>query len=90
MTELVGWCSSLILLLTIAIQNYKQWKERTSAGVSIWLFVGQLAASIGFTIYSWMLGNWIFIITNALMMLNSLIGFGIVKLNKRREVMAGK
>ena len=32
----------------------------TSAGVSVWLFVGQLAASVGFTIYSVLLRNWVF------------------------------
>jgi MtN3 and saliva related transmembrane protein len=90
MTELVGWCSSLILLVTISIQNYKQWKEGTSEGVSIWLFIGQLAASIGFAVYSWLLGNQIFIITNSLMILNSLVGFGIVKWNQRHHDRAGK
>jgi MtN3 and saliva related transmembrane protein len=84
MPDLVGWASSLILLLTITVQNIKQWRERTSAGVSVWLFVGQLAASIGFLIYSWMLGNIVFIITNALMILNGLVGFAIVKWNRSR------
>ena len=52
MTEAIGWGSSLILLLTIARQIHKQWRDRTSAGVSVWLFVGQLAASGGFIAYS--------------------------------------
>ena len=50
MTAVIGWTSSLILLITIAKQLHKQWQERTSRGVSTWLFVGQLAASAGFTI----------------------------------------
>ena len=50
MTEVIGWASSLILVLTIAKQVYKQWQDETSEGVSKWLFIGQLAASLGFTI----------------------------------------
>jgi uncharacterized protein with PQ loop repeat len=78
MTQSLGWASSLILLATIATQIYKQWQSGSSQGVSKWLFIGQLSASIGFTIYSWLLHNWIFVITNFLMILNSLVGLGIV------------
>jgi uncharacterized protein with PQ loop repeat len=56
MTEIVGWASSLILFFTISRQIYKQWQEGTSQGVSIWLFVGQIAASLGFAVYSWLVG----------------------------------
>ncbi len=83
MTEAIGWVSSLILLLTIGKQIYKQWQEGSSEGVSKWLFVGQMAASLGFTIYSWLVGNWIFVVTNLLMLLNGLIGFGIVLRHRR-------
>ena len=48
MTALVGWASSVILLVTIGKQLHKQWQDRTSEGVSKWL-LGQLAASVGFT-----------------------------------------
>ena len=34
--------------MTIAKQVYKQWHEGTSEGVSKWLFLGQIAASVGF------------------------------------------
>ena len=44
-----------------------QWRERTSKGVSKWLFIGQITASIGFSIYSILLHNWVFTITNLLM-----------------------
>ena len=49
MTEIVGWTSSAILVVTIARQVYKQWHDHTSEGVSRWLFIGQMAASLGFT-----------------------------------------
>ena len=85
MTEAVGWASSCILVLTIAKQVYKQWKEGSSEGVSRWLFVGQMAASLGFTIYSWLVGNWVFVVTNAVMLLNGLLGLLIVLHHRRRE-----
>ena len=83
MTEIIGWASSLILILTIAKQVYKQWQDRTSAGVSTWLFVGQLAASVGFTIYSLLLRNWVFAVTNGIMVLNGLLGYAITMRHKR-------
>lgn len=77
MTEAIGWISSVILLLTIAKQVHKQWHDGTSEGVSRWLFLGQLAASTGFTVYSWLIHNWVFVATNALMVVNGLVGLWI-------------
>ncbi|MGH9901209.1 MAG: hypothetical protein ACRD68_05140 [Pyrinomonadaceae bacterium] len=85
MTEAVGWVSSLILVLTIGKQVYKQWREGSSEGVSKWLFVGQMAASLGFTVYSWLVGNWVFVVTNSLMLLNGVAGLLIVLRHRRRE-----
>jgi uncharacterized protein with PQ loop repeat len=85
LTEAVGWVSSLILVLTIAKQVYKQWQEGSSEGVSKWLFVGQMAASLGFTVYSWLVSNWVFVVTNAVMLVNGLAGLLIVLHHRRRE-----
>ena len=74
MVEIIGWASSLILLATLIKQVYKQWNDGTSEGISKWLFVGQLAASIGFTIYSYLVGSWVFMVTNALLTINNIIG----------------
>ena len=84
-TEIVGWASSVILVLTIARQVYKQWHEGSSEGVSKWLFIGQMGASLGFTIYSWLVGNMVFVVTNSLMLLNALAGFGIVLRHRKRR-----
>jgi MtN3 and saliva related transmembrane protein len=84
MTELLGWASSSILVLTIAKQVLKQWREDQSAGVSRWLFLGQLAASTGFTIYSWLVHNWVFVVTNGLMLVNAVLGLAIVHRHRRR------
>ena len=85
MTEAIGWASSFILVLTIGKQVYKQWHEGSSEGVSKWLFVGQMAASLGFTIYSWLVSNWVFVVTNSLMLINGLLGLLIVLRHRRRE-----
>jgi MtN3 and saliva related transmembrane protein len=84
-TELVGWVSSFILVLTISKQIYKQWQEGSSENVSKWLFIGQMAASLGFTIYSWLVSNWVFVVTNSLMLINGLIGLGIVLHHRKQE-----
>lgn len=85
MSEIIGWVSSLILLLTVGKQVYKQWKDGTSEGVSKWLFFGQIAASIGFLAYSVLITNWVFIVTNSLMVINSLVGIGILFYHRRRN-----
>jgi uncharacterized protein with PQ loop repeat len=84
-TELIGWGSSFILMLTIGKQVYKQWQEGTSEGVSKWLFIGQMSASLGFTIYSWLVSNWVFVVTNIVMLLNGLVGLFIVLHHRKRE-----
>ena len=84
-TELIGWTSSVILLLTIGKQVHKQWESGTAEGVSTWLFTGQMAASFGFAIYSWLVDNKVFVFTNSLMVVNGLLGWIIVQRNRRRE-----
>ena len=84
-TEFVGWASSVILLLTIGKQIYKQWQEKSSEGVSKWLFIGQMLASLGFTIYSWLVNNWVFVVTNALMLISAFIGLGIVMYHRHQS-----
>lgn len=83
MIEILGWTSSLILVITIGKQVHKQWHDHTSAGVSTWLFVGQLAASVGFTIYSLLIRNWMFAVTNGIMVVNGLLGYAITVRHKR-------
>ncbi len=82
---ILGWGSSLILLVTVGKQVYKQWQAGTSEGVSKWLFFGQIAASVGFLAYSVLIVNWVFIVTNSLMILNSLVGVAIIFHHRRRE-----
>lgn len=74
MPDLVGWAASAILLATLARQTWRQWREPDPRGVSRWLFIGQIAASVGFVAYSWMLRNWVFIVTNTLILVTAIIG----------------
>ena len=87
--ETIGWLSAVILLLTIGRQVYAQWQSGSTQGVSRWLFVGQLAASIGFVIYSWLLHSWVFVATNALMLCTAILGELIYLGNRRRAARRG-
>lgn len=83
LTEVIGWVSAAVLLATISRQVYKQWRDKSSEGVSKWLFVGQVVASAGFTLYSYLLENWVFTVTNALILVSALVGQVIYLRNKR-------
>ena len=84
MIDVVGWVSSIVLLATIMAQIAKQWSERSGQGVSSWLFVGQTAASLGFTAYSALLKNWVFTTTNALMLVSAIVGWQVTAHFKRQ------
>jgi MtN3 and saliva related transmembrane protein len=85
LTDLIGWISAAILILTISRQVYKQYTSRSTAGVSQWLFIGQVAASGGFVIYSALLGNWVFVVANAFALVTALVGQLIFRRNQRLE-----
>jgi uncharacterized protein with PQ loop repeat len=85
MTETIGWVSSLILILTLGRQVYKQWKEGSSEGVSKWLFIGQVTASAGFALYSWLLKNWVFVVTNLVALSGAFVGLGITCWHNRSK-----
>lgn len=89
LVQAIGWLSSFILVLTIAKQVWKQWREGSSEGISKWLFLGQMAASAGFTTYSFLVRDWVFVVTNTLMLINGLLGYAILMRNRRRKRRAG-
>ena len=72
--DIIGWAASLILVATLARQIYTQAKDKSAKGVSRWLFAGQMASSVGFIAYSWMLHNWVFIVTNSLILCTAVVG----------------
>ena len=72
--DIVGWLASAILLATLVRQITAQMRDPEARGVSRWLFIGQSAASIGFIVYSAMLDNLVFIVTNSCILATSLVG----------------
>jgi MtN3 and saliva related transmembrane protein len=81
--EAIGWASSAVLLATIMRQVYTQWKTKSTAGVSHWLFIGQLTASIGYTLYSYLLHNWVFLTSNAVLLVTAILGQFLYIHNKK-------
>jgi MtN3 and saliva related transmembrane protein len=81
--EIIGWTSSAILLATIMRQVYTQWKTKSTAGVSHWLFIGQLTASTGYTLYSYLLQNWVFLTSNVVLLLTAIFGQCLYLHNKK-------
>ncbi|HEU4600596.1 MAG TPA: PQ-loop repeat-containing protein [Steroidobacteraceae bacterium] len=79
----IGWAASAILLATLIRQVYTQWREHSTKGVSRWLFIGQLTASTGFLIYSFLLDNWVFVFTNAALLVTALVGQWIYARNTK-------
>lgn len=86
----IGWLSSLVLLVTLGNQVRKQWRSGESQGVSRWLFIGQTAASVGFSVYSVLLENWVFAVTNVLILVNALVGQWVTSRNRRRQKSANR
>lgn len=83
--EAIGWFAAGVLLLTLGRQVYTQWRERQTRGLSRWLFVGQLTASCAFLVYSWLVENWVFVVTNALLLVTAALGEWIFLRNRRLE-----
>lgn len=79
----LGWAASAVLLVTLGRQVFVQWRERSSQGVSSWLFVGQVTASVGFVVYSWLVGNMVFVFTNVAILLTAVTGQGVQWRNRR-------
>jgi MtN3 and saliva related transmembrane protein len=85
--DAVGWAASLILFATVSRQVWKQWKEGQGEGVSRWLFLGQMAASTGFLVYSWLLQQWVFVVSNAFLLLAAIVG-QVISMRIRRAAAA--
>ena len=74
LTEIIGWTGAVLLLLTVGRQVYVQWRDKSSSGLSKWLFIGQIGASVSFIAYSVLLGSWVFTVTNAAMLVTAVVG----------------
>lgn len=83
--ELIGWLSSAVLVATVARQVWRQWASGTSDGVSTWLFVGQLAASLGFLVYSISIAAPVFAVTNVLLAAAAILGLATIYVHESRK-----
>ena len=83
MIDFLGWGSSVILLATLLRQVYTQWRTRATAGVSKWLFIGQCTASVGYTVYSFLLHNWVYVSSNIAILVTAIVGEGLFLRNRR-------
>lgn len=88
MSEVIGWASSAVLLTTLIAQILKQWRARSARGVSRWLFVGQATSSLGFLVYSALVDNRVFVVTNAVLLVSALVGAGMTLYFARGSVSA--
>ncbi|KRG70504.1 hypothetical protein [Pseudoxanthomonas dokdonensis] len=74
MIDLIGWTASAILLATLIRQIITQSRSAQANGVSHWLFIGQASASVLFVVYSVLLENWVFTVTNSCLLLTAIAG----------------
>ena len=85
----IGWASTAVLIATVGRQAFTQWKETSTAGVSRWLYIGQLATSAGYVVYSLMLDNIVFVISNLFLLVIAIVGQVLFIRNRRIERNAG-
>ena len=82
--DIVGWTASAILIATLFRQVHKQATQGNQQALSKWLFAGQIAASLGFIAYSWLVRNPVFIVSNVLILVTAVAGQWLYLRNERR------
>jgi uncharacterized protein with PQ loop repeat len=82
--QAIGWTASAVLVVMIVAQIVRQWRQGSSKGVSRWLFVCQLVASTLFVVYSALVRDVVFIVTNALMAIAAVAGLGLLVWHRRQ------
>ena len=88
-TQWLGWAASAVLCLTLAAQLRAQWRAQSSEGVSPGLYIGQMTASAAFTVYSYLVDNWVFVVTNALLLVAAAAGLVLWRRFARQDSRAG-
>lgn len=72
--DAIGWTASAVLLATLIRQVWTQARDKDAAGVSRWLFVGQMSASVLFIAYSVLVDNWVFVVSNVCILITAVVG----------------
>lgn len=81
----IGWAATAVLMATLIRQIRKQWIADSVESVSVWLFVGQIAASVLFIIYSALVSNPVFVVTNILILGTAVVGQVLTVIKRRRQ-----
>jgi hypothetical protein len=79
MREIIGWGSAFILIPTFGLQAYKQWRNRDehADASTLWFFILALVGVVGQVVYSWMLGNWVYFVLNACLVVTNTLGLAL-------------
>jgi uncharacterized protein with PQ loop repeat len=83
--QVIGWAAVSALFFTMAVQAWKQWRDNVKKGIGKSFFVGQIAASALFLVYSAMLGDRVFVVGNALVLTAAIAGGSILWWNRTRR-----
>jgi hypothetical protein len=78
-TEAIGWGSAVVLLPTFGVQVYKQWRSRRepAPASSFWFFALALVGTGGQAVYSWLVGNAVYLALNAVLVVTNGVGLAI-------------
>ncbi len=72
--NILGWSATCVLLVTLLAQILREIRSGKVDEISPLLFVGQCAASILFLVYSALVDNLVFIVSNAMILAVALLG----------------
>ena len=92
MQELIGWGSAAILVPAFATQTWRQWQDRhkpSHSASTLWFFILVLVGTAGQVAYSWMLGNWVYLALNSILVVNNATGLLIAIIRRRADTGAG-
>lgn len=81
----IGWAAVVVLFTTMTGQAWKQWRDRVKHGISRLFFVGQTASSVLFLTYSALVGDYVFVVGNALVLTAAVAGGAILWWNRTRR-----
>jgi hypothetical protein len=79
MTQVIGWSSAVVLLPTFGVQVYRQWQKRREPvpAATIWFFLLAVVGTGGQMVYSWLVGNAVYFVLNAILVVTNSVGLGI-------------
>lgn len=87
--QIIGWTASAVLLITLIAQVRTQYRSGATSGVSRRLFVGQIASSVGFLLYSVLVGDRVFVFTNVCILATAIVGELVYLRNRRAQERRG-